>query len=100
MSLHVRVSGDLVEKFESAGDERDWFDYTHAEVEGDLVVFVHVFRRVRDRHDRTHDQLLWKHHTTKVARLFPAGTWAGVTGVVPGLPATGVELVPRRVARR
>ena len=106
MSLRVRRADGGTDRWDATSDERTWFDYTHQVVDGELVLFLHTFRRVRERADRTHDALLWKHHTTKVARRYAAGAWTRVTHVKARRPPVGVERVtrtpraPRERARR
>lgn len=106
MSLRVRLPGGGTDRWEATSDERTWFEYTHQVDDGELIVYLHTFRRVRDRADRTHDALLWKHHTTKVARRYDAGQWTKVTHVKERRPPLGVERVagtirePRERRRR
>ena len=98
MSLRVRVPGGGTDRWDAAWDERTWFDYTHQVADGELIVYVNAFRRVRERAGRTHDVLLWKHHTTKVARRYAPDQWVKVTHVKPHRPPYKVERAAR-VAR-
>ena len=98
MSLRVRLPGGGTDRWDASSDERTWFDYTHQVVDGRLDVYLHTFRRVRERADRTRDALIWKHHTTKVARRYAAGEWASVTHVRRRTPPTSVERVARVAA--
>jgi hypothetical protein len=100
VSLRVRLVSGRIDRWESASDEWTWFDYTHQVSSDELVVYLHTFRRVRERADRTHDALLWKHHTTKVAHRYPAGEWTKVSRVQDQRPPYRVERVPRVAVRR
>ena len=106
MSLRVRLPNGGTDRWDATSDERTWFDYTHQVAHGALIVYLHTFRRVRERADRTHDALLWKHHTTKVARRYDAGEWTKVTHVKARRPpyevtrATRVATLPRERSRR
>jgi hypothetical protein len=95
VSLRVRLPGGGTDRWDATSDERTWFDYTHQVVHEELVVYLHTFRRVRERADRTRDALLWKHHTTKIARRYAAGEWAAVTHVRRRTPPYAVERVAR-----
>jgi len=95
VSLRVRLPDGRTDRWEATSDERAWFDYTHQVVHGELVVYLHTFRRVRERVDRTHDALLWKHHTTKVARRYAADDWSKVTHVKARRPPYEVERAAR-----
>lgn len=80
--------------------ETRWVDYSHQVVGEELVVYLHLFRRVRDRHDASRDVLFWKPATTKLAQRYRAGEWSEVVGAAREWPPVGVELVPRRVRHR
>ena len=96
MSLRVRLAEGRTERFDAASDERTWFDYTHQVTsQGELVVYLHTFRRVRERADRTHDALIWKHHTTKVARRYCTDEWSKVSHVKAQRPPYAVSRVAR-----
>ena len=96
MSLRVRLPDGRIERWDAASDERTWFDYTHqVTIDGELVVYLHTFRRVRERADRTHDALIWKHHTTKVARRYGPGEWSKVGHVRARRPPYEVARVAR-----
>ncbi|MFL6159050.1 MAG: hypothetical protein ACJ72D_23425, partial [Marmoricola sp.] len=66
MSLRVRTPTGT-DRWASAHDERHWYDYTHAVDDGELLVYLHTFRRVRMPAAQGQDFLLWKHHTSKLA---------------------------------
>jgi hypothetical protein len=80
--------------------ETRWGDHSCQQVGGDLVVYRHTFRRVRERLDATHDVLLWKPATSRVAHRYAAGEWLAVVGADRVWPPPGVEQVPRRPRRR
>jgi hypothetical protein len=96
VSLRVRLPDGRTDRWDAAWDERTWFEYTHQVArDGELVVYLHTFRRVRERADRTYDALVWKHHTTKVARRYGSGEWSKVTHVKARRPPYEVARVSR-----
>jgi hypothetical protein len=100
VSLRVRLPDGRTDRWDAAWDERTWFDYTHQVADGELVVYLHTFRRVRERSGRTHDALIWKHHTTKVARRYAADEWGKVTHVKARRPPYELERTARVAAPR
>ena len=64
------------------------------------MIYQHAFRRVRQPAGNGHDHLLWKHHTTTVARQYAAGEWTNVSRVRKGTPPTRLETVPHVVRER
>ena len=88
------------DRWDAVHDERHWYEYTHG-VEGDqLLVYQHTFRRVRMPAGKGRDHLLWKHHTTKLARRYPAGAWTKVSRAKKQTPPTSLENVARRPRHR
>ncbi|HYF74197.1 MAG TPA: hypothetical protein VD864_15310, partial [Nocardioides sp.] len=81
MGLTVEQASGRVDRWDAIAGETRWVDYAHQESGGDLVVYVHTFRRVRERHDLTRDVVLWKPATTSVARRYAAGEWTAVANV-------------------
>ena len=66
-----------------AGETR-WVDYSAEQDGEDLVVYIHAFRRRRERFDSNNNVLFWKPATTGVARRYGAGEWAGGGSVPSG----------------
>lgn len=95
----MRTPGSRLDTWSALPGETRWVDYSCQRVEGDLVVYAHTFRRVRERSDAAGDLLLWKPGTTKVAHRYAAGDWEAVVRAIREWPPTGVELVPRRARR-
>ena len=96
----MHLTTGAVEEWAAVNDERSWFDYTHAVEREELVIYQHTFRRVRQSAGNGRDHLLWKHHTTKVARHYAPGEWKKVSRVRKQTPPTSLENVPRVVRER
>ncbi|MFL6106740.1 MAG: hypothetical protein ACJ716_09455 [Marmoricola sp.] len=94
MSLRVRTPTGT-DRWASVHDERHWYDYTHAVDDGELLVYLHTFRRVRMPAAQGQDFLLWKHHTSKLARSYAPGEWVKVTRAKRETPPAKRETVPR-----
>ena len=73
-----------------------WVDYSYQQVGEDLVVYIHTFRRVRERFDSRSDLLFWKPATTRVAHRYDAGQWDEVVRSEREWPPVEVEYVARR----
>jgi len=100
MSVTVRLPGARVDTWRAIPGETRWVDYSCARAGEDLVVYVHTFRRVRERLDRGQDLLLWKPGTTRVARRYAAEEWHEVTRDDREWPPAELLPVPRRRATR
>ncbi|HEY0952689.1 hypothetical protein [Nocardioides sp.] len=96
MSVSVRLPGARVDTWRAIPGETRWVDYSCDRAGDDLVVYVHTFRRVRERLDRTQDLLLWKPGTARVARRYAAGEWDEVVGADREWPPAELTQVPRR----
>lgn len=97
--MTVQRANGQADAWQAIGGETRWVDYAHEQVGDDLVVYVHSFRRVRDRHDDRHDALTWKPSTTGVAHHYAAGEWTAVVRAEREWPPAAVELVPHRPRR-
>ncbi len=100
MSVTVRLPGARVDTWRAIPGETRWVDYSCDLTGDDLVVYVHTFRRVRERLDRGRDLLLWKPGTTRVARRYAAGEWDEVVGDDREWPPAELQQVPRRRSGR
>ena len=100
MTVTVRRSTGHLDAWDTLPGETRWVDYSCQEAGGDLTVYAHTFRRVRDRLDDTRDVLFWKPATTRVAQHYPAGEWDEVVRDERAWPPVGVEPVPRRPRHR
>lgn len=100
VGVTVRRTGGRTDAWNALGGETRWVDYAHEQLGDDLFVYVHSFRRVRDRYDDRHDVLFWKPSTTGVAHHYAAGEWAEVVRAEREWPPAEVEQVPRRPRRR
>jgi hypothetical protein len=96
MGVTVLRGDRHVDRWETLPGETRWLDYAHQQVGDGLVVYMHSFRRVRDRLDRTHDLLVWKPSSTVVAHRYGAGEWTDVVQAKREWPPVMVEQVPRR----
>ena len=99
MGVSVRRSSSHVDRWDAVAGETRWVDYSHHQDGGDLLIYVHTFRRVRERHGSTSDLLLWKPATTGVAHRYPADDWDQVVRAEREWPTTQVEYVARRPRR-
>lgn len=97
--MTVQRSSGQADAWNAIGGETRWVDYAHEQVGEELVVYVHSFRRVRDRYDDRHDALTWKPSTTGVAHHYGPGEWTAVVRAEREWPPAAVELVPRRPRR-
>lgn len=96
--MTVRLPGARLDSWRAIPGETRWVDYSCQQTGDDLVVYVHTFRRVHERLDRSRDLLLWKPGTTRVARRYAAGEWDEVVRVEREWPQAELRLVPRRRA--
>ena len=71
-------------------------DYSYEQAGEDLVVYIHTFRRVRERFDPSSDLLLWKPATTGVAHRYGAGEWDEVVRAEREWPPVETRYVARR----
>jgi hypothetical protein len=92
----VRRATSQLDTWDVLPGETRWVDYSCQQEGGDLVVYLHAFRRVRDRFDADRDVLFWKPSTTRVAHRYPADEWADVVRDQQEWPPVGVQQVPRR----
>lgn len=99
MSVTVRLPGSREDRWLVVAGETRWVDYSCEQVGEDLVVYVHTFRRGRERYDAAADVLFWRPGTTGVARRYPAGAWLAVVDVERVWPPTELARVPRRSRR-
>lgn len=97
VSVH-RASGHVDHWAAIPGDTR-WVDYSPHRAGEELVVYVHTFRRVRERLDGSDDVLMWKPASTGIAHHYAAGEWTEVVDVVQAWPPYALERVPRRRRR-
>jgi hypothetical protein len=95
----VRRGDRQLDRWEARRGDTRWIDYAHQQVAVDLVVYLHTFRRVRDRLDQTHDVLVWKPSSTAVAHRYGPGEWVEVLGADREWPPARGEHVPRRPRR-
>src|SRR3954466_6333608 len=95
VGVTVRRSTSRVDSWDVIPGETRWVDYSCEQSGGDLVVYLHTFRRVRERYDTTSDALLWKPATTKVARWYAANEWEAVDRAEQEWPPVEVEHVAR-----
>jgi hypothetical protein len=97
VGLTVLRSSFHRDRWDAIPGETRWVDFSHAADGGeDLVVYAHTFRRVRERHDKKYDVLMWKPATTAVAHRYGADEWDSVLSAEREWPPTSVELVPKR----
>ena len=76
------------------GDTR-WVDHSQrVGPEGELTVYLHVFRRHRVRDEPGWDLLGWKPGTTKVAHVYEPGEWVEVVAETQEWPPARLERVP------
>ena len=92
----MRTSGERTDHWRAIPGETRWVDYSCERVGEELVVYVHTFRRTRERYDAGADVLLWKPATTGVAQTYPAGAWVEVLDAERAWPPTELTRVPRR----
>jgi hypothetical protein len=100
VGVSVRRSRSRRDEWAVIPGETRWIDYSCEQTGEELVVYLHAFRRVRERSGASHDLLLWKPATTKVAQRYAAGEWEEVVRAEREWPPTEVELVARRTGRR
>ena len=96
--MTVRLPGARLDSWRAIPGETRWVDYSCQQTGDDLVVYVHTFRRVHERLDRSRDLLLWKPGTTRVARRYAAGEWDEVVRAEREWPPAELRQVPRRRA--
>lgn len=99
MSLTVRTPSGRDDRWRAIPGDTRWVDYSGEQVGTDLVVYVHTFRRARERHDGDSDVLFWKPGTTGIAREYAEGEWLGVAEVERAWPPAELMRVPRRRRR-
>lgn len=92
----MRLPGARVDTWRAIPGETRWVDYSCQQTGADLVIYVHTFRRVRERLDRSQDLLLWKPGTTRVARRYAAGEWDEVVRAEREWPPAELRRVLRR----
>jgi hypothetical protein len=97
--MTVRLATSTLDRWDPIDGERRWLDYSCQEVAGELLVYLHTFRRVRDRYDAEHDLLMWKPSTTALARRYAADEWREVVRAERQWPPAEVQRVPRRPRR-
>jgi hypothetical protein len=100
VSVTVRTSATHTDTWAAIPGETRWVDYSCQQEGSELAVYVHTFRRVRERADLSGDVLLWKPGTTKLARRYADGEWQEVVHDQRSWPPASAERVPRRVAQR
>ena len=93
--MTIRTASGL-DRWRAIPGETRWVDYSSHQVGEELVIYVHTFRRARDRHDTTSDVLVWKPGTTSVARQYAVGEWLEVVDVAREWPPAELTRVPRR----
>lgn len=92
----MRRSTSQVDAWDAIPGETRWIDYS-CEQDGErLVVYIHTFRRVRERFDSGRDLLLWKPATTGVAQRYAAGEWDEIIRNEREWPPVEVQYVARR----
>lgn len=92
----MRTAGARDDRWHAIPGDTRWVDYSCRQVGEDLVVYVHTFRRARERHDGDSDLLFWKPGTTSIARQYAAGEWLEVVDVERDWPPAELTRVPRR----
>ena len=97
--MTVRTSASRLDAWDAIPGETRWVDYSCDRAGDDLVVYLHAFRRIRERFDLTSDVLLWKPSTTKVARRYAAAEWDAVVRFEREWPPMEMEKVARRPRR-
>jgi hypothetical protein len=95
----VRRSASHIDIWEAIPGETRWVDYSHQHAGDTLVVYIHTFRRVRERFDSRSDLLLWKPATTGVAHRYREGDWDQVVRAEQQWPPVEVQYVARRPRR-
>jgi hypothetical protein len=99
VSVTVRRSSSHLDHWDAIPGETRWVDYSYQQEGDELVVYLHAFRRVRERFDSARDLLLWKPATTKVAHRYRAGEWRQVVRAGQEWPPVEVKYVARRPRR-
>jgi hypothetical protein len=99
VGVTVRRSTAHLDTWDAIPGETRWVDYSHQHAGEDLVVYIHTFRRVRERFDSSRDLLLWKPATTGVAHRYREGEWDEVVRAERHWPPVEVQHVPRRPRR-
>lgn len=99
MSVSVRRPGGHVDRWAAIPGDTRWVDYSPRRVGDELVVYLHTFRRVRERLDGADDVLMWKPASTGVAHHYRPGEWEEVLDVEQSWPPYELERVPRRRRR-
>jgi hypothetical protein len=96
MGVTVRRRTSQLDRWDALTGDTRWVDYSCQRDGDELIVYLHTFRRTRERADQTNDLLWWKPATTVVAHRYAAGDWADVTRAEREWPPAEVELVGRR----
>jgi len=96
VGVTVQRPNSRLDKWDAIPGETRWVDYSHQQEAGDLVVYLHKFRRVRERFDSTSDSLLWKPATTRVAHRYGLGEWDEVVRAEREWPPVEIMYVARR----
>lgn len=96
MGLSVRLANHQLDNWFAIPGESGWIDYSCQQHVGELIVYIHSFRRMRERVDLRRDVLVWKPGTTNVAHRYGAGEWTEVLEATQVWPPAEVEYVPRR----
>jgi hypothetical protein len=97
MGVTVRRRTSQLDRWDALSGDTRWVDYSHQHDGDDLIVYLHTFRRTRERADQANDMLWWKPATTVVAHRYAADDWAEVVRAEREWPPTEVEFVPRRL---
>ena len=64
MGVTVRRRTSQLDTWDAISGDTRWVDYSHQFDGDDLVVYLHTFRRTRERADQANDLLWWKPSTT------------------------------------
>ena len=95
MGVIVRRTTSEVDEWSSIVGETRWVDYSCQRDGDELIVYLHTFRRTRERADQANDLLWWKPATTVVAHRYAAGDWAEVVRAEREWPPAEVQVVER-----
>ena len=100
VSVAVRRAGGQVDHWRAIPGVTRWVDYSSDRTGDDLLVYVHSFRRTRERMDGAHDVLMWKPTSTGLGHRYAAGEWDEVLEEEQSWPPYDLEMVPRGRDRR
>jgi hypothetical protein len=96
VGVTVRRASSHLDRWDALPGETRWVDYSCQHAGEELLVYVHTFRRVRERFDSSSDVLLWKPATTRLAHRYAAGQWDAVLRGEREWPPTELAYVARR----